>query len=269
MQTLAGRFDLETGRCLAPTWRRRAAGRAACTIVLRPPAARPCPRRRSEAPIAPPPRRDGVARCRSRNSTRPAPPGLVSAAAAGRTNGLAHRQSASCGRCWRCGTSARRTAGGRRSAACAVEDDFEDMETILKRVRRVRDAAPLGGSARLSARGGVFPQPHPRRRRRGTDADGRRSDRLSVARRGRAAGGCCSSRWRRPRSENGSGRNGCRKWCWRRRPSISNRGKWSAAVALHFLGDGSVVERSPGRLAHRRILAAAAADLGKLSEPRP
>ncbi len=36
-------------------------------------------------------------------------------------------------------------------------------------------------------------------------------------------------------------------------------GKWPAAVALHFLSDGSIVERAPGRLAHRRILAAVAA----------
>ncbi len=46
-------------------------------------------------------------------------------------------------------------------------------------------------------------------------------------------------------------------------------GKWPAAVALHFLGDGSVVERAPGRLAHRRILAAAAAELLRLIAPDP
>ena len=170
------------------------------------------------------------------------------------------RRARFCDPCWRPGISASRTDGGRRCSASRQEGDLEDIETILKAIRRIGDAPPAGGGARLSARGGVFPQPHPRRRRRGRDAA--RSPAASIACGGRrtAAGGCCSSPWRRPRNANRSGGtaagNGAGgggrpradgQMAGRRRPAFPERRRH--------------VERAPGRLSHRRILAAAAAEL--------
>ncbi len=151
---------------------------------------------------------------------------------------------------------------------CAGEDEFAAMETILKAFaasetrRRLAEARVCLHEAEYFlnlTRAGVVEEPTP-----------------TVTGRIDCLWQAADGRWRllfftlAPPAE--------RERVWEERlPEMvlaaaavhQQEGKWPAAVALHFLGDGSIVERSPGRLAHRRILAAAAADLGKLSEPRP
>ncbi len=113
MQTLAGRFDLESGRCLAADVE-EARRPAVCVYDRRrpPPPAPPAPPEnepaapRRAATTGPTPSRNSLGRSRGGWS----PPNW-------RGDHRSPRRSAWCGRCWRRGTSARRTAGARRSAA--------------------------------------------------------------------------------------------------------------------------------------------------------
>ncbi|HVS40378.1 MAG TPA: hypothetical protein VMS17_32775, partial [Gemmataceae bacterium] len=252
MQTLAGRFDLETGRCVAPdvAEARRPAVGVYDRLHPLPPAPNPPPERE---PAAPPPlveRPDAFAEL-----IRPMPPKYV--AVANLTDrpppGPAERMVRSVLEIWDF-----RDPGGWRSPLrrFAAEGDFGEVETILQRFanselrRRLAEALDCLHEAEYFlnlTRAGIATQETPTIAGR-IDCLWREADR----------------RWRllfftlTPISAE-------RPWAERLTEMVlaaaalhQQMGKWPAAVALCSLSDGGVIEKAPGRLAHRRILIGAA-----------